>query len=505
MKKLLYFFPAVLCGFFTALAFPKFSLSYLAWFSLLPLLFVLYESKPGLSFWLSFVAGLTFYGILIYWIPDVPAHYGDIPYFLSILIFIALIAYLGLYWGIFGYVFSLTKQASPGLACLVAPFLWVALEYGVTHILSGFPWGLIGYTQSPDPPLIQMASLTGVYGVSFLIVFFESSVLLFIKEKTKNLLISSLVLIALTHGIGFLILKKAPVASENQFTAAIIQGNVSSDIYWNVLSPEQITRVFSEHIKLSQMARDKGAGLIIWPEFSVPLCFSCPEQLYQDFKQKLISFAMENGCTLLLGTNEMARRGKEEIYFNTALCLQPDGSYTTYAKMHLVPFGEYTPYKKILFLIRRVTHSIGEVTPGKEYQLHQYNSQKFASPICYEIIFPSLVRKLVRRGATFLATITNDGWYGPTSAPHQHFNIALFRAVENRRYLLRAATTGVSGLVDPYGRVITKTPIMVKSFLVGSVYPVDKSTPYNKFGDILPLLGLTISLFSFILALLRRK
>jgi apolipoprotein N-acyltransferase len=505
MKKVLYFFLAILCGLFTALAFPKFSLSYLAWFSLLPLLFVLYESKPSLSFWLSFVAGLAFYGILIYWIPDVPAHYGDVPYFLSLVIFLVLIAYLSLYWGIFGYIFSLTKQASPELACLVAPFLWVALEYGVTHILSGFPWGLIGYTQSPDLPLIQMTSLTGVYGVSFLIIFFESSLLLFIKEKSRNLLISSLVLVALTHSIGFLVLKKAPVASENQFTAAVIQGNVSSDIYWDMLSPEEINRIFSEHIELSRLARDQGAGLIIWPEFSVPLCFSCSEPLYQDFKQKLMTFARENDCTLLLGTNEMAKKDGKELYFNTALSLQPNGSYTSYAKMHLVPFGEYTPYKKIFFFINSVSRAIGEVTPGKEYRLHQYKGQKFASPICYEIIFPSLVRKLVRQGASFLTTITNDGWYGPTSAPHQHFNISIFRAVENRRYLLRAATTGVSGLVDPYGRVIAKTPIMVKTFLVGKVYPVNKSTPYNRFGDILPILGLTISLFSFILALLRRK
>jgi apolipoprotein N-acyltransferase len=504
MRKVIYFFVAILSGVLTALAFPKFSLSYLAWFSLLPLLFVLYESKPGLSFWLFFVAGLAFYGVLIYWIPDVPAHYGDVPYFLSLVIFFLLIAYLSLYWGLFGYVFSRTKQASPELACFTAPFLWVALEYGLTHIFSGFPWGLLGYTQSPDLSLIQMASLAGVYGISFLIIFFESSLLIFFKEKIRSLLITSLMLIALAHGAGFFILKKAP-APEKQFAVAVIQGNVSSDISWDRLSPKEIKKIFDEHLELTVQARQQGADLIIWPESSVPLCFSCNQPLYQEFKQKLMNFAKENNCTLLLGTNETAIKDQQELYYNTALCLQSDGSYTTYYKRHLVPFGEYTPYQKIFFFIGRATQALGEVTPGKEDNLHQYKGQKFASAICYEIIFPSLVRKLVRQGASFLTTITNDGWYGPTSAPHQHFNMAIFRAVENRRFLLRAATTGVSGLVDPYGRVLAKTPIMVKTFLVGQAYPLNKSTLYTRLGDILPLTGLTISLFSFILALLRRK
>lgn len=503
MKKAVYLFLVILSGILTALAFPKFSLFYLAWFSLLPLIFVLYENKPGFSFWLSFVAGLAFYGILIYWLPYVPAHYGDVPYYISLIIFFILIAYLSLYWGIFGYVFSRTRRVSPELACFSAPFLWVTLEYGVTNILTGFPWGLLGYTQSPDLPLIQTASLTGVYGLSFLLVFFQSSLLLFFKEKIRSLLIISLVLIVLAHGTGFWILKKAPV-SEKQFTAAVIQGNVSSDINWDRLKGEEITKIFDEHIELTTQARQQGAGLIIWPEFSVPLCFSCNHPLYQKFKQRLMNFARENNCTLLLGTKETAIEDRKELYYNTALCLQPDGSYTTYYKMHLVPFGEYTPYKKIFFFIDQLTHTIGEMTPGKEYTLHDYQGYKFASPICYEIIFPSLVRKLVRHGASFLSTITNDGWYGLTSAPHQHFNIAIFRAVENRRFLLRAATTGVSGLIDPYGRVVAKTPIMVKTLLVGQAYPINSSTPYTRFGDILPAVGLTISLFSFILTLLRR-
>jgi len=144
------------------------------------------------------------------------------------------------------------------------------------------------------------------------------------------------------------------------------------------------------------------------------------------------------------------------------------------------------------------------VTPGRDYLLHRFEGKKFGSPICYEIIFPGLVRKFAKRGAHFLVTITNDGWYGQSSAPHQHFQIAVFRAVENRRFLLRAATTGVSGIIDPYGRILARSELMTQTFLTGQVTPVDKPTFYTRWGDLLPYLSLTLVSISFILAVVKR-
>ena len=168
-----------------------------------------------------------------------------------------------------------------------------------------------------------------------------------------------------------------------------------------------------------------GLCLLDWPEFSVPLCFSCSHGYYLEFKERLFQFVKETGCTLLLGTSEITEKKGKKHYYNTALCLSPDLSLTQYHKIHLVPFGEYTPYKKIFFFIEKMTHAIGEITPGKQHSLHTFKNLKFGSPICYEIIFPDLVRRFTKNGANFLVTITNDGWYGKSSAPYQHFFISV--------------------------------------------------------------------------------
>ncbi len=173
--------------------------------------------------------------------------------------------------------------------------------------------------------------------------------------------------------------------------------------------------------------------------------------------------------------------------------------------MHLVPFGEYTPYKKIFRFIEKVTHAIGEITPGTEPVLHTFKDLKFGSPICYEIIFPDLVRRFTEKGANFLVTITNDGWYGNTSAPYQHFANAVFRAVENRRFVLRAATTGISGLIDPYGRILAQSAIDTQTFLTGTVTPSNQLTFYARFGNAFSYLCLTLAATAFILALLKRR
>jgi len=192
-------------------------------------------------------------------------------------------------------------------------------------------------------------------------------------------------------------------------------------------------------------------------------------------------------------------------YHNTALCLSPDLSTSHYYKMHLVPFGEYTPYKKIFSFIEKMTHAIGEISPGTQYKLHPFKSLKFGSPICYEIIFPNLVRKFAKKGAGFLVTITNDGWYGRSSAPYQHFSMAVLRSVENRRYLLRAATTGISGIIDPYGRILSKSKLMTQTHLTEVITPSKTLTFYTKFGDVLSFLSLTLTPVFIILAVVKKR
>lgn len=497
-------FLAALSGALTALSFPKFKLSFLCWISLFPLFFILLKKRPKTSFFLGLIAGFSFYAVLLYWIPSVPAHYGGLSTGFSLITYIFFMLFLGLFWALFALVFSKIHQSFSESIFFLAPFLWVSFEYIITHILTGFPWGLIGYSQYQNIYFIQMASVTGIYGVSFALVLVQSLFLLFVVHKKKPPFFFALSLILLIYVAGYITVKSTP-KTEDTFKASVIQGNISSEIDWNKKTDEEIRNLFDRHLTLSRKAVEEGSRLIVWAELSVPLCFSCPYGIYEEFKEKIYQFVQETDSTILLGTNEVKKSPEGNSYYNAAIGLNPDHSTTQYNKMHLVPFGEYTPYKKVFSFISKFTHAIGELEPGSQYNFHFFRDIKYSSPICYEIIFPDLVRKFIKKGGSFLITITNDGWYGKSSAPFQHFCIAVFRAVENRRYLLRSATTGISGIIDPYGRILRKSALDEETFLTENITPLQKITLYTRFGDVLPIAGLTISALFLILALIKRR
>ncbi|HEX9902041.1 MAG TPA: apolipoprotein N-acyltransferase [Acidobacteriota bacterium] len=490
---------AVGSGLLTALAFPKFNLAFLAWISLIPLFSIIFRSSPKRSFWFGLLAGLSFYGLLLYWIPAVPAHYGGLSPAFSLLVDIVLVLFLALFWAVSCLIISKVNGRWPFLGFILAPFIWVAQEYGLTYIFSGFPWGLLGYSQQANLWLIQAATVAGVYGVSWILIFFQSSFIYSFRSKRRIPFAVGLAVMVLAHTAGLISMGRPQPASDS-FRAAVIQGNVSSDIAWGQVPLSFTQRLFEKHLDLTRRAAKEGAQLIIWPEFSVPMCFSCSDPLPLSFKHKLLNYVRRTGRSLLVGTTEVSSQEEKTEYYNSALGLQPNLPVTEYHKMHLVPFGEYTPFPGLFGFVKRMTQAIGEVTPGLNTTLHKFGQLRFGSPICYEIIFPDLVRRFVKNGADFLVTITNDGWYGPTSAPHQHFAIAVFRAVENRRFLLRAATTGVSGIIDPWGRVVQRSKIMTEAFLTGTVTPGRDQTIYSRYGDVFSWVSLTLTLIAFILA-----
>jgi apolipoprotein N-acyltransferase len=486
-------------GLLTALAFPKFNLAFLAWISLIPLFDIIFRSNPKRSFFFGLLAGLPFYGLLLYWIPAVPAHYGGLSPAFSLLVDIVLVLFLSLFWGVACLILSMVNRRWPSLGFIAAPFIWVAQEYATTVVFTGFPWGLLGYSQHANLWLIQSATVAGVYGVSWILIFFQGSFVSSFRRKRRIPFAVGLAVLVLAHAAGLVSMGR-PQPAKDSFQAAVIQGNVSSDIAWDKVPVSFMQDLFEKHIDLTRRAAKEGAQLIIWPEFSVPLCFSCSDPLPLGFKHRLLGYVKRTGRTLLLGTTEVSVHEDKTEYYNAALGLPPSLVITEYHKMHLVPFGEYTPYPGLFGFVKRMTRAIGELTPGLNATLHRFGQLRFGSPICYEIIFPDLVRRFVKNGAHFLVTITNDGWYGPTSAPYQHFAIAVFRAVENRRFLLRAATTGVSGIIDPWGRVVQKSQIMTEAVLTGTVTPGRGQTIYSRYGDVFSLASLTLTLVAFILA-----
>lgn len=492
-----------LSGAFTGLAFPKFDFMFLGWISLIPLFYALVPRRPRQAFVLGLTAGTSFYLVLLYWIPAVPAYYGGLSLPFSLLIYFLFAIFLALFWAFPCVVISLIERRFPFIVFILIPLLWVTFEYAVTHILTGFPWGLLAYSQYKDLYLIQTAAFTGVYGISFILVFFQSMIVLFLKSKKKAWLISAFIFILFIHILGIITIKKT-FPAQNGFKAAVIQGNVPSSIQWDITPEQTQNELFLQHLDLSRQAVQEGARLLVWPELSVPLCFSCNYGLYQEYKIELTQFARSMNVTLVLGTYETAYEGDNILYFNSAVTLMPDGKYSQYNKMHLVPFGEYTPYKTVFSFIANFTHAIGELTPGDRITFHHFNNIRFGTPICYEIIFPALVRRFCLGGAEFLVTLTNDGWYGTSSAPYQHFSMAVFRAVENRRYLLRAATTGISGIIDPYGRILKKSSLNQQVYLTEQISEIKKMTVYSRYGDWFSYLSLTISALYLILSLIKK-
>jgi len=494
---------AGLSGILTALAFPKFNLFFLGWISLIPLLLALNRKKGIHSFFLGWIAGSLFYAVLLYWIPAVPAHYGGLSLGLSLLTYILFFLFLGLFWALFAVVYSRINRSFPKSSYLIAPFIWVTFEFIITHFLTGFPWGILGYSQYKNLYFIQMTTLTGIYGLSLILILFQSLFLKSIHFRTKLPFFSAVALILLIHIVGGISIGNIS-QTPNSLSAAVIQGNVPAKTDFNSLSYKKTFALFNRHIKLSQEAISQDSELIIWPELSVPLCFTCNFSFFNDFKDKLFYLAEESGSYFLLGTSEIKLSAEKNLYFNSAVLLSPDRSTSYYHKKHLVPFGEYTPYKKIFSFISNFTHAVGELTPGDKYILHEFKGVKFGTPICYEIIFPDLVRRFVKKGAQFLVTITNDGWYGKSSAPYQHFAIAVIRAVENRRFVLRSATTGISGIIDPYGRILSSSKLDTPTFLKALITPSDNLTLYTRFGGVLPCFSLTLSLLFFILAVFKK-
>jgi apolipoprotein N-acyltransferase len=495
---------ALLGGALTALSFPKFELSFLAWISLIPFLFALQGRKPGAAFAIGLAAGAAFYAILLYWIPDVPAHYGNMSKGFSLSVYLILILFLGLFWGLFAAVYAVANRSFPKRAWLLVPAVWVASEFVLGHVLTGFPWGLLGTSQYRDLPLIQIAAVTGVYGVSFALVLFQASFVHSIRHAVRGPFFAGLIVLSGLHLAGTLTIKDTP-RGPDALTVGVIQGDVPPDLDGRTLTEPDLRDLLERHLELSRRARDQGAGLVLWPELSVPLCFSCPDQPYASLAEAVRRFVAESGISLVVGSAETAGPPEHPSEFNAAVCLNPDGSRSEYDKMHLVPFGEYVPYPGLFGFVDRLTSAVGGLTPGRRIVLHRYRGIPFGTPICYEIVFPGLVRRFTREGAALLGTITNDGWYGTSAALRQHFAQAVLRAVENRRFLLRAATTGISGIIDPYGRILARSEPETRAVLVGSIVPSTRLSFYARRGDLFAVLCLTIAVLSLILGVLKGR
>ncbi len=482
--------------------FPLPNLYFLGWIAVTPLLVAvlharepetlqlsdgvrLLPARPLQAFLLGYVCGIVWYAGTCYWVYSTMRQYGGVNAPMAVVIMFLFSLYLALYHGAFGLMVALVarRDRQSRLPLLLAPFFWVAVELARTRI-SGFPWDLLGTTQVDNFPLAQIARVTGVYGVSLEIMVVNvafAAALLVPRTKRKQLLLAS-VIAALILQVGRWI--PLPVSSTDH-TAVLVQQNIP------ILISEDWTKDYFEgtvrdltwiSVNHSQNVNPH-PSLVVWPESPAPFFTNDPA-----FRDALANLARESGAWVLsgsLGQGDVNRpmEHSSETY-NSGSLFNPQGKLVArYDKVHLVPFGEYVPFRKLFSFASGLTEQVGEFNRGVSRQPLQAGDQSLGVFICYESIFPDEVRQFARNGAQVFANISNDGWYGDSGAYAQHLRQARMRAIENSRWLLRDTNTGVTAAIDPYGRIVASLPRKLRAALPAPYALTSVTTFYTRHGD----------------------
>jgi apolipoprotein N-acyltransferase len=493
----------VLTGLLLTLAFPRFGLPVFAWVALLPLFFLAATNTPAKSFTLGWIAGFCHGITLLYWITSVLKHYGNLHFLVSLGICFLLVGYLAIFPGLFCAGLSwLRHRHLPWL--LLAPLLWTTLELGKSRLLTGFPWENLGYSQYSWHPIIQIADITGVYGISFILVF-ANAVLFYLfldHHKTRSGLVVyplvALVLISGTYAYGRYRIRALEVSSSPSLRVALIQGNIAQETKWD---PAFQQATLERYLRLTSEAVAEKPDLVIWPETATPFYFLADTKNSSTLMEQVEKLRMP----LLFGSPAYHNEGSRLRFYNRAYLLNHFGQVAGYYdKIHLVPFGEYVPLKKLLFFVDKLVQAAGDFAAGDRAVVLNITPARAGVLICYEAIFPKLSRTLAAAGANLLVNITNDAWFGRSGAPYQHLSMAVLRAVENRLPMARCANTGISALIDRDGQILQTTRLFEEATLIGTLTLGEGKTIYNRFGDWFAWSCLTFTLMAFLLSL-RRK
>lgn len=492
---------AALSGIMLTASFPPGKTGWIAWFALVPLLKGLENVSLSKAFILGIIAGLIHYLTLIYWIIIVLNTYGGLNFVLSSVMLLLLALYLSLYPAFFS-VFVGYLKVSRFRALLIAG-IWVFLEYLRARLLTGFPWCLLGYSQSGFLHIIQTADIAGVYGISFLIMFSNAIIyiLLFrsggVADKgylgLEVFLFIALLSAAIIYGNYRLSGNKDGAKEERSVKVAIVQGNIDQSIKWDPVHQKESMDIYR---RLTENAYPYKPQLIVWPETAVPFFF----QERSEITEEIYRISGESDALMIFGSPGYERTNSSVKYYNRAYWLSGGGRLAGYYdKVHLVPFGEYVPLKTMLPFVNRLVTAAGDFAPGRDIAPMSLPGLPTGMLICYEAIFPELSRTSVKKGAFILVNITNDAWYGMSSAPYQHLVMSIFRAVENRRPLIRAANTGFSAFIDPHGRITLKGDVFEEELLINEVSIKDHDlTFYCQYGDIFIYLIFIICLIKFL-------
>lgn len=471
----------------------RWSIAALSWLALIPLLAAVDNQPPGRAAAMGFSCGLIYYSGLIYWITNALHNYGGLALTPALLVMLLLAAYMALYMALFAALLSWLK----GPLWLRAPLIWTALDFIKARFLTGFPWQDLGYSQYQHPLLIQLADLGGHYLITFIIVMVNAALAAVLLKKStasqgRRGLIPLIIILAAggynlwsySHWQG--LIKKAETVR-----IGIVQGNIDQAEKWQ---PGLQQKTVATYLRLSQdLERQNIPSIILWPETALPF-FPLRNPL---FAEVLSQVRAHKPLTLITGAPHVETGRGPARYYNSAFAIQAAGDgirLQRYDKEHLVPFGEYVPFQKILTILP-IVQGMGNFSAGRNQKPLQCGPARCGILICFESIFPALADQWCRLGADILINLTNDAWYGRSSAPKQQLSMVVLRAVENRRSLARAANTGISAFIDPLGRIKEASPIFQEYKMAADLPLIHQKSFYTRWGYLFaPLCLLILSL-----------
>jgi len=504
---------AVASGLAMGLAFPKFDYGLLAWVALVPLFYAIEGESLRRVFWWAYLQGFASYVVQLYWIP-IPLHdFADVRMEFAIFPMFLLAGIVAINTAVAIWAGEFVARRTRIPAVLTMPVAWTAIEWIRTYFPIGFPWNLLGYTAYRNLELIQFAEFTGVYGVSALIVFFNAVVYVVISRRgayrlqTVSLSTLTGLMIALVAFGAWRIsnLKGAPNAGS--FKVAMVQGNIPQSLKWD---PNFLAQSYGVYQQETVDAAKHGADLIVWPEAAAAFLFQPDDQypavLANDaaYRTNLLTTARNLGKPILFGAPALTREDGRLGFYNRADLISVKGQGEVdahYDKIELVPFGEYVPARAVLgFFVNRIVEGMGDMIPGKEQTLFDFKGAKLGILICYESIFPDLTRREVNEGANVLVNITNDAWYGESSAPYQVLAMAAMRSVETKVPMVRAANTGFSALIEPSGRITQRTPLFKRGTTIADVSWRPVRTLYTMVGDLFAEICVVLTLIGLLVA-----
>jgi len=518
---------ALLTAIFLSLSFPPFKTGFFAYFGLVPILIFVNRAKNYLELLrYTYLSMLIFHALTLFWIGGWTSKTDPFMMIGSVaLIFVHPV----FYWIPFLIFFFIKKHLGEKSALFSFSFSWNSIEYLRSIDETAFPWLTLGNTQSYYLPITQITSIIGVYGLSFLIVVFN--VLIYTAYKnfryesfrfTLNKLSIIVIILVSLFIYGKVILNDA-IYDGKKLRVGVVQPDFDPWEKWE----DEVNPQIDVYLQLSDSAVQKGAEFIVWPESALPVYLLSGN--YPDEVRRIKDFCRENDVAIVSGlplvhfyySKEQAKIdskvSRDSSYFydtyNGVVLFLPDTDLIQeYGKMNLVPFAERAPYLRYLpFLGDWIKWSVGisnwsvwDSQTVFKYKMREGDTAKFSAVVCYESIFPSFNAEFVKLGAQFLVVVTNDSWYGKLAGPYQHKQYAVFRAIENRRWIVRSANGGISCVIDPFGRTIYETNLFERTYFVEDIYLNNDITYYVQYRDLFSYVSLIFSGMFFFLALIKK-